>query len=124
MAHAHALTDPVGIESGKAQAREAAQQAIARREGQRIAGRKPQHADHAGHEQHAGQRVEHILAPHHAGIEQGHAGQCHQQHQSCADHQPAGVGGIQRRHLDHCGPRGSGGARGQHVRREQRRGHG
>uniref|UniRef100_A0A0R3QJB4 Nitrite reductase n=1 Tax=Brugia timori TaxID=42155 RepID=A0A0R3QJB4_9BILA len=82
------------VEAREPEAPGAAEPGPAGREGQRIAEREPGQRHHRGDGDHAGHGGEHVLAPHHAGIEERDARQRHQQHQHRGGHHPRGVRGA------------------------------
>ncbi len=63
-------------------------------EGQTVAVDDPQDRHQGGDPKAGHQHREHVLGPHQAPVEQGQAGQSHEQHQSAGHDHPGGVAGI------------------------------
>jgi len=91
------------------------------REGNRVAVDAPQHDDQREHHEHLHQHRQHVLRTHQAAVEQGQAGDGHQDHQQGADHHEAGIalvgdgrGGWRGSGRGRCGGSGRGVRHGRH----------
>ena len=84
-------------EAVEEEAAEAADEAAAVGEGERIADDHPQHRDQAGDAEALHHGGEDVHLAHHAGVEQRQARHGHQQHQGRRGQHPGGVAAIERR---------------------------
>ena len=64
-------------------------------EGEAVAVDRPQQGHHAGDGEALHQHRQHVLAAHHAGVEQRQAGNGHEQHQRGGRDHPGGVAGVE-----------------------------